>query len=106
MKSKLLSFSLLAILFFKSFGQNNIDLKAVFDIDNKQIKISQTIKYQNSSQHVLDTIYLSNWANSFSSKKTPLAIRIADEYINDFHLAKSIDRGYSVITSIKQNNFN
>ena len=104
MKSKLLSFSLLAILFFKSFGQNNIDLKAVFDIDNKQIKISQTIKYQNSSQHVLDTIYLSNWANSFSSKKTQLAIRIADEYINDFHLAKSIDRGYSVITSIKQNN--
>lgn len=89
---------------FKSFGQNKIDLKAVFDIDKKQIKISQNIHYQNTSNNVLDTIYLSDWANSYSTKKTPLAIRIADEYINAFHLAKNEDRGYSVITSVKQNN--
>jgi len=85
-----------------SFGQNKIDLKATFDIDNKQITISQTIQYQNTTNSELQTIYLNDWNNSYSTKKTPLAIRIADEYKNDFHLAKNDDRGYSVITSIKQ----
>ena len=64
----------------------------------------QTIQYQNTSQDELQTIYLNDWNNSFATKKTPLAIRIADEYKNDFHLAKNKDRGFSVITSIKQNN--
>ncbi|ULC58081.1 metalloprotease [Flaviramulus sp. BrNp1-15] len=103
MKFRLLSVLLFAFISLKSFGQNKIDLKAVFDIENKQIKITQTIKYQNASQDELKTIYLNDWANSYSTKKTPLAIRIADEYINDFHLAKNEDRGYTVITSLKQN---
>ena len=83
-------------------GQNSIDLRAVFNIENKQIGISQTIEYKNTSNEVLETIYLNDWNNSYSTKKTPLAIRIADEYKNDFHLAKNEERGYSVITSIKQ----
>ncbi|WNH12421.1 metalloprotease [Thalassobellus suaedae] len=73
-------------------------------MESKQIKISQTIQYQNTSNNVLDTIYLNDWNNSYSTKKTPLALRIADEYNNDFHLAKNEDRGFSVITSIKQDN--
>jgi hypothetical protein len=85
-----------------AFGQNKIDVKASFDIENKTIKISQVIEYFNTSEDVLNTIYLNDWNNSYSTKKTPLAIRIADEYINDFHLAKNEDRGYSVITSMKQ----
>lgn len=80
-----------------------MDIKAHFDIENKQIKISQTIRYQNTTNDVLKTIYLSDWNNSYSTKKTALAVRIADEYNNDFHLAKNKDRGYSVITSIQQN---
>ncbi|UKM64210.1 metalloprotease [Flavobacteriaceae bacterium GSB9] len=85
------------------FSQNKIDLKAVFDVENKQIKISQTIVYHNTTNHALNTIYLNDWSNSYSTKKTPLAIRMADEYKNDFHLAKNEDRGFSVIASIKQN---
>lgn len=73
-------------------------------MESKQIKISQTIQYQNTSNNVLDTIYLNDWNNSYSTKKTPLALRIADEYNNNFHLAKNEDRGFSVITSIKQDN--
>jgi hypothetical protein len=95
-------------LFFTSsitvFGQNNIDLKADFDMENGQIKISQTITYQNTSQDTLQSIYLNDWNKSYATKKTALALRLADEYINDFHLAKNEERGYSVITSIKQNN--
>ncbi|WP_341216056.1 metalloprotease [uncultured Wocania sp.] len=87
-----------------SFSQNKIDLKADFDIENRKITISQTIQYQNTSQDELESIYLNDWNNSYSTKKTPLAIRFAEEYDNQFHLAKNEDRGYSVITSIKQNN--
>ncbi|MEC3908701.1 metalloprotease [Tamlana sp. 2201CG12-4] len=75
----------------------------MFDIENKQVKISQTIQYQNTTSDKLDTIYLSDWSNSYSTKKTPLAIRMADEFKNDFHLAKNEDRGFTVITALKQN---
>ncbi|OEK08361.1 metalloprotease [Flavivirga aquatica] len=106
MKLRLLNCILFFLICFASFSQNKIDVKAIFDTENKQIKISQTIKYYNETQHELQTIYLNDWNNSYSSKKTPLAIRIADEYNNDFHLAKNKDRGYSTIASIKQNNQN
>ena len=104
LKLRLFYYIIFTLVCFTSFSQNKIDLKAVFDIENKQIKISQTIQYQNTTQDELQTVYLNDWSNSYSTKKTPLAIRIADEYKNDFHLAKNGDRGYSVITSIKQNN--
>lgn len=103
MNLRFLSCILCVFLCFGSFGQNKIDVKAAFDIENKQIKISQTIQYQNTTQDELQTIYLNDWNNSYATKKTPLANRIADEYKNDFHLAKSNERGFSVITSIKQN---
>ncbi|GAA4281886.1 hypothetical protein GCM10022260_23070 [Gaetbulibacter aestuarii] len=85
-----------------SFGQNKIDLKADFNVRDHTIKIKQRIVYQNTSEKTLDTIYLNNWPNSYATKKTALATRIADEFINDFHLAKNEDRGYSVVTSMTQ----
>ena len=104
LKLRLFNCIIYTLICYTSFSQNKIDLKAVFDIENKQIKISQTIQYQNTTQDELQTIYLNDWSNSYSTKNTPLAIRIADEYKNDFHLAKNEDRGFSAITSIKQNN--
>ncbi|WP_298535933.1 metalloprotease [uncultured Algibacter sp.] len=92
------------LISYLSFSQNKIDVKAVFDIENRTIKISQTIQYQNTTESELDTIYLNDWSNSYSTKQTPLAIRLAEEYNNSFHLAKNEDRGYSVVSSIKQNN--
>ncbi|MDO7171153.1 metalloprotease [Mariniflexile sp. AS56] len=106
LKSRLFSCALFALVCYAGFGQNKIDLKAVFHIDKRQINISQTIQYQNTSQDTLQTIYLNDWNNSYSTKKTPLAIRLADEYKNDFHLAKNEERGYSVITSIREGNQN
>lgn len=104
MKFRLFNVLFYTLISLVSFGQDKIDLKADFDIENKQIKISQTIQYQNRTQDEIQTIYLNDWNNSYSTKKTPLAIRIADEYKNVFHLAKNEDRGFSVITSIKQDN--
>ena len=66
---RLFCYFILVLTSINSFGQNKIDLKAVFDIENKQIKISQTIQYQNTSKDELQTIYLNDWGNSFSTKK-------------------------------------
>ncbi len=84
------------------FSQNIINIKANFNVDEKLITISQSIQYQNTSKDTLDVIYLNDWNNSFSTKNTALAKRLADEYINKFHLAKNKDRGYSTINSITQ----
>ena len=86
------------------FSQNSIDLKAEVNPEKKQIKISQTIVYQNISNKVLDTIYLNDWNQAYATKITPLAKRFAEEYKTEFHFAKSKDRGFTAITSITQNN--
>ncbi len=104
LKFRVLICAVFYIICFPSFSQNKIDLKASFDVEKNQIIIAQTIQYHNTTNDTLKTIYLNNWANSYATKKTPLAIRIADEFNNDFHLAKNEDRGYSVVTSIKQEN--
>ncbi len=102
MKLRFLNFLLFGLLGLTASSQNSIDLRAVFNIEKKGIAISETISYQNTSKDTLQTIYLNDWNNSYSTKKTPLAIRMADEYKNEFHFAKNEDRGFSVITSIKQ----
>jgi len=84
-------------------GQNKIDLKAEFQVDKNQIKISQSITYFNDSEHTLNTIYLNDWSHSYATKNTPLAKRFAEEYSTAFHFAKNEERGYSVVTSIIQN---
>lgn len=100
MKKNLLNISLI-LLTAAVFGQNKIDINAVFDIENESVKIHQFISYKNTSKTVLGTIYLNDWSNSYSTKKTPLAIRFASEYDTKFHFAKSEDRGFTSITSIK-----
>ncbi|WP_104736032.1 gluzincin family metallopeptidase [Hanstruepera ponticola] len=94
---------LLTVACFYSYSQNTIDIKAKLNTENNQIKISQTITYQNTSQDTLQSIYLNDWSNSYSTKSTPLAKRFSEEFKTEFHFAKNEDRGYSVITSVKQN---
>lgn len=86
-----------------SFSQNKIKVKAVFDVENRAINISQTITYFNETDDELESIYLNDWNNSYSSKHTPLGKRLAEEYKNEFQLVKDEDRGFSTIEHIKQN---
>lgn len=83
------------------FGQNEIKIDAQFNMPNKSAKIAQTIRYQNTSKDTLKTIYLNDWNNSFSTKRTPLADRFTQEYSTKFHFAKNDMRGYTNITAIK-----
>jgi hypothetical protein len=90
-------------LYAVGFGQNAIDLKANFDIENKTIHIQQKISYHNTSNDTLKVIYLNDWNNAYSTKKTPLAKRFEEEFSLKFHLAKSEQRGYTTITTLKNN---
>lgn len=101
MNYRLLHIYFLLFLCLKSIGQNKIDLKAYFDVENKQIRISQTIEYFNSTNDTLKTIYLNDWSNSYSTKSTPLAKRFAEEFSNKFHFARNDQRGFTVVTSLK-----
>ena len=87
-------------------GQNKIDIKADFNIQEKTISITQFISYLNTSNDTLNTIYLSDWNNSFSTKTTPLANRFTEEFDTNFHFANNEDRGYTVITSIRDEKSN
>jgi hypothetical protein len=83
------------------FSQNRIDLKATFDVPNKIISIEEEITYKNTSNDTLTSIYLNDWNNAYSTKSTPLAVRFTEEFNNKFHFAKSEERGFTSITSIK-----
>jgi hypothetical protein len=80
-------------------AQNKIDINARFDVDTHEIHIKQYIAYTNTTSDVINTIYLNDWSNSYATKKTPLALRFAEEFSTNFHFAKSEDRGYTIITS-------
>ena len=83
------------------FGQDRIDLKASFNVPAKTIAIEEEITYKNTSEDTLATVYFNDWSNSYSTKTTPLAKRFTEEYNSKFHFAKSEERGYTNITSIK-----
>ena len=80
-----------------------MDITANFDVESKTIAIQQHITYQNTSNDTLSTIYLNDWNHSYSNKNTALAIRLADEYVNRFHLANDNQRGFTNLNTIKQN---
>ena len=77
-----------------------MDINANVDIETKTISITQTIVYKNDSDDSLREIYLHDWNNSYSTKSTPLAQRFEEEFSTKFHLAKSEQRGFTLITDI------
>lgn len=83
-----------------TFGQNKMEVRATFDTDKSQAKILQYIEYKNTSNTALDTVYFNDWSNSFSTKKTPLALRFAEEYDTGFFFAKNEERGFTTVFTV------
>lgn len=104
MKVRFLLSILLLLVCVTAFTQNQIDVKAELNTEKNQLKITQTITYFNATSDTLQSVYLHDWSNSFSAKNTPLAKRFSEEFKTEFHFAKNEDRGYTVITSVKQDN--
>ncbi|MCK5402453.1 MAG: metalloprotease, partial [Flavobacteriaceae bacterium] len=101
MKIKLLYLLVFVLNHFSAVCQTKIDINAVVDVVENQIKINQSIAYKNTSKDTLKTIYLNDWSHSYSTKSTPLAKRFSEEYNSNFHFAENNERGYTVITSLK-----
>ncbi len=88
--------------FFFHAQNNEISIKAVVLQDYK-VLIDQEITYINPSDHVMDTIYLLNWANGYKDKNTPLNKRLLEDYNKSLYFAKIKERGYSSIQSLESN---
>ena len=97
---------ILLFLSISASAQHTIDIKARINIEKKTIEVEQEIEYFNSSDILINEIYLNDWNNAFSSKNSALAKRFSDEFIRTFHLAKEEDRGYTKIISVIDNQLN
>ncbi len=106
MIKKLLIFIALIVVAKSTIAQNTIDIIADLDTNTKTIAIQQRIVYQNTTKDTLNEIFLNDWNNSYSTKSTPLAKRFEEEFSTKFHLAKSEQRGFTTVTSIKDNSGN
>ena len=84
-------------------AQHALTIDATLNASEKTITIKQQITYTNTSADTLSEIYLFDWANSFSSKTTPLAKRFSDNYESAFHFEKDEERGKTNIEKIYNN---
>ena len=100
-KTKL--FFLLLLYSFCVYSQQEVIVDATFLPEKNIISVSEKIVFTNSSKKTIDSIYLHDWNNSFSSTKTPLAKRFSEEYRSIFHFSKTHERGKTVITDITDN---
>ncbi|MBP2832658.1 metalloprotease [Aquimarina sp. U1-2] len=85
---------------FSASAQNNISIHAELDAERKILTIEQEIRYTNTSNDTLDTIFFHDWANSFSSKTTPLGERFSEDFLKRFYFAKKNERGSTIIQNI------
>ncbi|MBV1923903.1 MAG: metalloprotease, partial [Flavobacteriaceae bacterium] len=84
-------------------AQHNVTINSVLDTEKNTLNITQKIQFKNTSSVSLNEIYLNDWANSFSSKTTPLGKRFSENYSSSFHFEKDEDRGKTTILNISNN---
>lgn len=105
MTKKILLGIILTFLYGASYGQQYTFIKAELNDTIKSIYIQQRIEYRNLSSDTLQEIYLNDWMNAFSNKRTPLARRFFEDYDRDFHFARQEKRGGTTINSVLDQNF-
>lgn len=74
-----------------------------WDSAAETLDVKQNIQFINTQKTSLDSIYLNDWANAYSSTKSPLAIRLAEEFDRSFYLSKKSKRGSTTIKDLKIN---
>ncbi|CAM3385404.1 metalloprotease [Aequorivita lipolytica] len=84
-------------------AQHTINIDATLNPGQKSLSIKQEITYNNTSADTLRELYLFDWANSFSTKTSPLGKRFAENYDSSFHFEKEEDRGKTNIEKIYTN---
>ncbi|MAN59187.1 MAG: metalloprotease [Flavobacteriaceae bacterium] len=74
-------------------GQHEISINAQLHPETKTITVQQEIRYTNTASASLNELFFNDWANSFSTKTSPLAKRFAENFDSSFHFEKKEDRG-------------
>lgn len=85
-------------------AQSQLNIQAKLHAKKRILDIDQELIYINESEDTLNNIYLNDWANSFSSKNSPLAARFSEEFVRKFHFAKDYERGSTIIQQLKEKN--
>ena len=85
-------------------SQNNLVYNINVNIDSieKKLNVEQSISFTNRAIKLIDTIYLADWSNSYSSINTPLAQRFGEEYDRSFFLSKKSKLGNTKINFMKE----
>ncbi len=81
----------------------NYSIEAKFYEKDGRIDINQIISFKNISDNSIETIYMNDWANSYSNTDTPLAKRFGEEYDRSFYLSSKNKLGFTMIDYIKEN---
>lgn len=81
-------------------AQHHLDIEVWLNTQDHSMEIRQQITYVNQTEIPLDTLYFSDWANSYSSKTTPLAEQFAYLFKSNFHFENDKNRGKTDIISI------
>jgi hypothetical protein len=99
-----LQFFILIVLLniFSVSAQQKINADVVMNEDLRSFSIQQEISFTNTSKDTLSSIWLYDWVNAFSDKRSPLGRRYAQEYIRKFHFASAEERGGTQLKSISK----
>ncbi|WP_241507175.1 metalloprotease [Aquimarina sediminis] len=81
-------------------AQHNVIINADIDTEKKVLTIEQEVTYQNTSTDTLRKVFFHDWANSFSSKTSPLGKRFAEDFLKRFYFAENEERGGTIIQSV------
>jgi len=100
LKLKHLIFGVCILFCLSINAQHELTIDATLIPTETSIEIQQTTRYVNTSEETLTEIYFNDWANSFSTKTTPLAKRFAENFKSNFHFERNQDRGRTTIEKI------
>ena len=91
------------LLQFKVISQTTYEIYCELDSKEKIITISQSISFKNTSNKILDKIYLNDWANSYEGTESQLVNHLANQFNRSFYFSSKNKLGYTEIESITDN---
>ncbi len=103
MTQKRIIYLILFCLVIQARAQHILNIDATLTPSSKTLVIQQEITYKNTSSDTLQEIYLLDWANSFSTKTSPLGKRFSENYNSSFHFENDEDRGKTTIKKVYNN---
>ncbi|WP_104812138.1 hypothetical protein [Aureitalea marina] len=83
-----------------AWSQQEISIDATLKPQSRSLDIVQEVLFTNTSNDTISQIYFNDWANSFSTKTTPLAERFGENFDRAFRFEKDEDRGRTQIYSV------